>query len=111
MVHGHYLVPTGCNGGRLTSCPWSAESGSGSVDSITAASLRRFSSSDSNVFCRSMVAFTPTVSGGIGDPTVPQPINVTIITPAAMEGELVDGTFTRASARGLSYAAPLAFGR
>src|SRR5262245_40870028 len=95
MTSEHYLALTGCKGGGLTSCPWSPESGSGSEDSAAAAALRRFSSSDSAVFCRSMVGFTPTSSGGIGDPTVPQPVNNSTITLAAMNVALVLHVFTR----------------
>src|SRR5436190_21320465 len=39
----HHRVPTGCNGGRLTSCPWSIESGCGSVDSTSVVASRWFS--------------------------------------------------------------------
>src|SRR5213075_284213 len=42
----HHRVPTGCNGGRLTSCPCSMESGCGSVDSTSPAASRCFSSSN-----------------------------------------------------------------
>lgn len=106
----YHLVPTGCNGGRLTSCPWSGESGSGSVDSAASVALRLVSAIDSDVFCRSMVAFTPTFSGGIGDPTAPQPTNNPIIIPIRMDIALARRIFTRASVRALSCAAPLAFG-
>jgi hypothetical protein len=71
------------------------------VDSAAAAALRRFSSSDSAVFCRSMVAFTPTSSGGIGDPTAPQPADNPNITLATMNVALVVHVFTRASDQGL----------
>jgi hypothetical protein len=95
----HYRVPTGLNGGRLTSCPCSIGSGCGSVDSAAAAASRCFSSSASNFFCRSMIGFTPTLSGGTGDPTTPHPTNSPVITPIRTDVTLCMGTFTRASAR------------
>src|SRR5262245_23378353 len=93
----HYLVPTGCRGGRLTSCPWTAESGSNSVASAGASALRRFSSSDSSLFCRSMVAFTPTLSGAVSGPTAPQPTNIPNITLVTTDVAAFIHIFTRVS--------------
>ena len=94
-----HLVPTGCKGGGLTSCPWSTESGSGSIDSTSAAASRCFSSSNSIFFCRSIVKFTPTFSGGIGAPTAPQPSNPPIVKPTTMDVALSIRMFMKASAR------------
>ena len=95
----HYRVPTGRNGGRLTSCPCSIASGGGSTDSAAAAASRCFSSSASNLFCRSMVRFTPTFSGGTGGPTTPQATNIPAITPIRTDMTLCMEAFTKASAR------------
>src|SRR5262245_66289081 len=48
----HYLVTTGWRGGRLTSCPWNAESGSNSVGSAGDSPIMSFLSNSSSIFCR-----------------------------------------------------------